>query len=120
MRGDASDGLPGVAGIGDKTAAVLLKEFGDIDGILEAAQDRWSSIKPRVRQSLLDSGDYIAAARTVVAVKRDACDIEVLTGPVQHDAFRTFGETWGLGGATERALKALARRADIARCGISW
>ena len=108
MRGDASDGLPGVAGIGDKTAAVLLKEFGDIDGILEAAQDRWSSIKPRVRQSLLDSGDYIAAARTVVAVKRDACDIEVLTGPVQHDAFRTFGETWGLGGATERALKALA------------
>jgi 5'-3' exonuclease len=108
MRGDASDGLPGVAGIGDKTAAVLLNEFGDIDGILEAAQDRWSSIKPRVRQSLLDSGDYIAAARTVVAVKRDACDFEVLTGPVQHDAFRTFGETWGLGGATERALTALA------------
>jgi 5'-3' exonuclease len=36
MRGDASDGLPGVAGIGDKTAAVLLKEFGDIEGILEA------------------------------------------------------------------------------------
>ncbi len=108
MRGDASDGLPGVAGIGDKTAAVLLKEFGDIDGILEAAQDRWSSIKPRVRQSLLDSVDYIAAARTVVAVKRDACDFEVLTAPVQEEAFRTFGETWGLGGATDRALKALA------------
>jgi 5'-3' exonuclease len=107
MRGDASDGLPGVAGIGDKTAALLLKEFGDIDGILEAVQDRWSSIKPRVRQSLLDSGDYIAAARTVVAVKRDACDIELLTAPVQEDAFRTFGETWGLGGVTDRALKAL-------------
>ncbi len=110
MRGDASDGLPGVAGIGDKTAAVLLEEFGDLDGILAAAQDRTSSIKPRVRQSLLDSGDYIAAARTVVAVKRDACDIEVLTGPVQEEAFRTFGETWGLGGATERALKALTPR----------
>ena len=107
MRGDASDGLPGVAGIGDKTAAVLLKEFGDIEGILEAAHDRWSSIKPRVRQSLLDSLDYIAAARTVVAVKRDACDFEVLTAPVQEDAFRTFGETWGLGGATDRALTAL-------------
>ncbi|MEJ7636103.1 5'-3' exonuclease [Aeromicrobium sp.] len=108
MRGDASDGLPGVAGIGDKTAAVLLAEFGDLDGILRAAEDPSSSIKPRVRQSLLDSGDYIAAARTVVAVKRDACDVEVHTGPVQEDAFRAFGDTWGLGGATDRILKALA------------
>ena len=107
MRGDASDGLPGVAGIGDKTAAVLLKEFGDLDGILAAAQDRWSSIKPRVRQSLLDSTDYIAAARTVVAVNREACDFEVLTAPVQEAEFRAFGETWGLGGATDRAQKAL-------------
>src|SRR5215203_3187545 len=40
MRGDPSDGLPGVAGIGDKTAAVLLAEFGDLDGILAAAEDR--------------------------------------------------------------------------------
>ncbi|MFI5428471.1 5'-3' exonuclease H3TH domain-containing protein [Aeromicrobium sp. UC242_57] len=39
MRGDASDGLPGVAGIGDKTAAVLLEEFGDLDGIAAAALD---------------------------------------------------------------------------------
>jgi 5'-3' exonuclease len=106
MRGDASDGLPGVAGIGDKTAAALLAEFGDLDGILAAAQDPSSSIKPRVRRSLLDSGDYIAAARTVVAVKHDACDVEVLTAPVQEDAFRAFGETWGLGGAVDRALAA--------------
>jgi 5'-3' exonuclease len=109
MRGDPSDGLPGVAGIGDKTAAVLLKEFGDLDGILRAAEDTFSSIKPRVRGSLLDSLDYIEAARTVVAVKRDACDIEVLTAPVQEEAFRAFGKTWGLGGATDRALEALAR-----------
>lgn len=106
MRGDASDGLPGVAGIGDKTAAVLLKEFGDLDGILVAAEDTFSSIKPRVRQSLRDSHDYIAAARTVVAVNREACDDEVLTGPVQEDRFRAFGETWGLGGATDRVLAA--------------
>lgn len=106
MRGDASDGLPGVAGIGDKTAAVLLEEFGDLDGILTAAQDDSSSIKPRVRQSLLDSGDYIAAARTVVAVKRDACSPTFDTPPLQEQAFREFGEKWGLGGVIERALKA--------------
>lgn len=107
MRGDASDGLPGVAGIGDKTAAVLLEEFGDLDGIVAAAGDGTSSIKPRVRQSLLSSGPYIDAAREVVAVKRDVCEMPDLTAVIQADAFRAFGEAWGLGGATERALTAL-------------
>jgi 5'-3' exonuclease len=109
MRGDPSDGLPGVAGIGDKTAAVLLEEFGDLDGIVAGARDTWSSIKPRVRRSLLESGDYITAAREVVAVRRDVTVMPDLTGVPDVDAFTTFGETWGLGGATERALKALSR-----------
>ena len=39
LRGDASDGLPGVAGVGEKTAATLLGRFGDMDGILAAADD---------------------------------------------------------------------------------
>jgi 5'-3' exonuclease len=113
MRGDPSDGLPGVPGIGDKTAAVLLEEFGDLDGILLAAQDPSSSIKPRVRQSLLNSGAYITAAREVVAVTRDACDarayvLEPLSAD-QQAAFRTFGETWGLGGVSDRVLTALTR-----------
>jgi 5'-3' exonuclease len=111
MRGDPSDGIPGVAGIGDKTGAVLLNEFGDLDGILAAAQDPASSIKPRVRQSLLDSGPYITAARVAVKVLRDACQPPtLLKRPLNADqqaAFRAFGEKWGLGGATDRALKAL-------------
>ncbi len=106
MRGDASDGLPGVAGIGDKTAAVLLEEFGDLDGIQAAARDDSSSIKQRVRQSLLDSGDYIAAAREVVAVRRDVCGMPDLGGTADVEAFTAFGEQWGLGGVTERALTA--------------
>ncbi|MBC7631751.1 5'-3' exonuclease [Aeromicrobium sp.] len=113
MRGDASDGLPGVAGIGDKTAAALLEEFGDLDGILAAAQDDSSSIKPRVRQSLIDSDDYIAAARIVVAVKKDVCEPPTYErtplSDKQVQAFREFGTTWGLGGAAERALKAVRR-----------
>jgi 5'-3' exonuclease len=108
MRGDPSDGLPGVAGIGDKTAAVLLDEFGDLDGILDAAADTSSSIKPRVRQSLLDSVDYIRAAREVVAVRRDVCELPSFDLAADTDAFAAFGATWGLGGVTERALKALS------------
>lgn len=109
MRGDPSDGLPGVAGIGDKTAAVLLQEFGDLDGILAAAADDSSSIKPRVRQSLLDSADYIEAAREVVAVRTDVCGLPPVGGAPNADAFTAFGTTWGLGGVTERALTALTR-----------
>jgi 5'-3' exonuclease len=108
MRGDPSDGLPGVAGIGDKTAAVLLDEFGDLDGILAAADDTSSSIKPRVRQSLLDSVDYIRAAREVVAVRRDVCELPDLDLEADTDAFTEFGTTWGLGSVTERALTALS------------
>ncbi|MCW2823552.1 MAG: flap endonuclease [Aeromicrobium sp.] len=107
MRGDPSDGLPGVAGIGDKTAAVLLSEFGDLDGILAAAKQPFSSIKPRVRQSLLDSGGYVTAAREVVAVRRDVCPMPDLTGTVDVEGFTAFAETWGLGGVTERVLTAL-------------
>ena len=106
MRGDPSDGLPGVAGIGDKTAAALIEEFGDLDGILAAADDDSSSIKPRVRQSLLDSVDYIRAAREVVAVKRDICEIPALDAVVDADGFTSFGTTWGLDTVVERALKA--------------
>ena len=46
LRGDASDGLPGVAGVGDKTAATLLNRFGDIAGILAAVDDPDSDLGP--------------------------------------------------------------------------
>jgi 5'-3' exonuclease len=111
MRGDASDGLPGVAGIGEKTAATLLAAYDDLDGILAAAKDPSSDIKPRVRQSLLDSQDYIAVARRVVTVSQDACPTEVvLRTPLTDDqrtALTAFGEQWGLGSVPGRLIEAL-------------
>lgn len=112
MRGDPSDGLPGVPGIGEKTAATLLTSYGDLDGIQAAATDATSDLRPRIRQSLLDSRDYIAAARTVVAVREDVATVDVVvpltTLPTDAVAtFTTFGETWGLGGATQRVLDSL-------------
>ena len=111
MRGDASDGLPGVAGIGEKTAATLLGAYDDLDAILAAAQDRSSDIKPRVRQSLLDSQDYIEIARKVVTVSSDACPTDVIVRtPLTDDqktALTTFGEQWGLGGVPARVIEAL-------------
>lgn len=111
MRGDASDGLPGVAGIGDKTAAVLLGEFGDLETIAAAAADETSSIKPRPRRSLLESSDYIASAVRVVRVRDDLALAPPAALPVfseeQAAEFTTFAQTWGLGGSADRAVAAL-------------
>jgi 5'-3' exonuclease len=112
MRGDASDGLPGVPGIGEKTAASLLATYGDLDGIEAAAADPASELRPRIRQSLVDSRDYIKAARTVVAVREDVATVDAvvplspLTAEVSN-AFTSFGTTWGLGGVPARVVEAL-------------
>jgi len=112
MRGDASDGLPGVPGIGEKTAASLLATYGDLDGITAAADDPTSDLRPRIRQSLVDSRDYIRAARTVVAVREDVATVDAVIplAPLTADAsdtFTAFGSTWGLGGVPARVIAAL-------------
>jgi 5'-3' exonuclease len=77
LRGDPSDGLPGVAGVGAKTAAALINEFGDLAGIRVAVA---RTVVPRppltaaVLKKLHAAGDYLDAAPVVVAV---ACDIDL-------------------------------------------
>lgn len=61
MRGDPSDGLPGVPGIGEKTAAQLLARYGSLDAILVA-----TDLPPAVARKLEGARDYLAAARKVV------------------------------------------------------
>ena len=77
LRGDPSDGLPGVAGIGAKTAAALINEFGSLAGI-RAAAARAVVPKPPLTAAVLKklhaADDYLDAAPVVVAV---ACDIDL-------------------------------------------
>jgi len=112
MRGDPSDGLPGVAGVGEKTAAGLLREFGDLDGIVAAANDAGTSLSPGVRAKLLAASDYLAVAPTVVNVVRDLAlpEVDATIRPLaaeQVDAARAFAELWGLDSAMTRILAAL-------------
>jgi 5'-3' exonuclease len=72
LRGDPSDGLPGVPGIGEKTAATLLAQHGSLEGILTAAADRASTMPAAQRKKLLAATDYIAVAEPVVRVAVDA------------------------------------------------
>lgn len=113
LRGDASDGLPGVPGIGDKTAAALLARYGDLDGILAAASDPGSGVNGGIRAKLGAAIDYLALAPAVVAVARDL-DLQVtwdeLARPagVRHpQQFATLTEELGLGGSAARVEAAL-------------
>ncbi|WP_370189124.1 5'-3' exonuclease H3TH domain-containing protein [Aeromicrobium sp.] len=114
MRGDTSDGIPGVPGIGEKTAALLLDAYGDLDGILAAAHDPDSAVKPRVRASLVENEELVGVMRQVVRVRDDVCGTDVVRAlaplsPEQRDALEAFGTTWGLGGVVERLATALSR-----------
>lgn len=111
MRGDASDGLPGVAGVGEKTAATLLQRFGDIDGIVAAALDPDSDLGPGPRGKIKAALDYLEVAPTVVAVAReidlDRSDLALPRTPRDATRVAELASTWGLESPTERLLGVL-------------
>jgi 5'-3' exonuclease len=72
LRGDPSDGLPGVPGIGEKTAATLLARHGSLAAILAATEDPKSAMPKALRVKLRQAADYIEAAEPVVRVATDA------------------------------------------------
>ncbi|PXA72047.1 5'-3' exonuclease [Cryobacterium arcticum] len=113
MRGDASDGLPGVAGVGEKTAATLLAEFGDLDGIVAAAADPDVKLSASVRAKILAAADYLLVAPKVVNVVRDldlpAFDARIRQStPEQVAELDRLTEKWGLSSSMKRAREALA------------
>ena len=71
LRGDPSDGLPGVPGVGEKTAATMLSQYGSLDSIMAAAHDPQSGLPRAFRAKILAAVDYIRAAGPVVRVARD-------------------------------------------------
>jgi 5'-3' exonuclease len=113
LRGDPSDGLPGVAGIGEKTAVSLLNTFGSLAGIIAAADDPDAALGAAVRSKLTAARDYLAVAPTVVEVAR-SIDLDDHEGritaitPQRSAALDGLAETWGLGSSMTRARKALA------------
>ncbi len=72
LRGDTSDGLPGVAGIGEKTAAKLITTYGTLEAIRAAIDEGDPALKGAQRARLEAAADYLDAAPRVVAVAKDA------------------------------------------------
>ena len=72
LRGDTSDGLPGVKGIGDKTAAQLIEAYGSLAGLRAAVASGDPALKGARRANLEAASAYLDVAPTVVRVARDA------------------------------------------------
>jgi len=115
LRGDASDGLPGVSGIGEKTAARLIADHGDLEGVLAAASAK--RLSPALTARLTAGIPYLGPAREVVRVRTDVPlevtldDLVLPTAPVQPEVFAELAELLNLGGAADRILAALALNA---------
>ena len=112
LRGDPSDGLPGVKGVGDKTAAALITAYGSLDAVIAAAQAGDSGIKPGVRARILEAADYLAVAPRVVAVATDcplpAYDARLPSAPADPEALLELADRWNLGSSVNRVLVALS------------
>jgi 5'-3' exonuclease len=112
MRGDASDGLPGVPGVGEKTASALLLRYGDLRGIVAAAEDPASDMAPSPRRKIIAAADYLLVAPKVVEVVRDIdlgpYDATLPGGPAQPEMLRALAEKLNLEGPVTRLTGILA------------
>lgn len=116
LRGDPSDGLPGVPGVGEKTAARLVARYGSLDAILDALDDPAAGFAPGLRAKLRAAADYLAVAPKVVRVARDVplprLDTALPPAPRNPDLVAALAQRWNLGGAVARLTDALAAAAS--------
>jgi 5'-3' exonuclease len=112
LRGDPSDGLPGVPGVGEKTAAGLLSKFADLSAVRVAAQARDPKIAPGLAGKIRDAEDYLEAAGVVVRVARDApvgpVDDALPARPADVERLAELADRWGVRSSVNRVLAALA------------
>jgi 5'-3' exonuclease len=111
LRGDPSDGLPGVKGVGEKTARALVQTYGSLEELLADAASEEPKPgplkgKPALRARLRDSADYIAAMQRLVPVNAEA-PLDLRAGDRDDDALRTAADEAGLRGPVQRLLAAL-------------
>ncbi len=114
LRGDPSDGLPGVPGVGEKTAAALVRSFGSVEAMLAAIDAGHGGWPAGSRAKLVAARPYLEVAMPVVEVARDApvpeISGELPARPQDPAALAALDERWDLSSSLGRVLSALALR----------
>jgi 5'-3' exonuclease len=115
LRGDPSDGLPGVAGVGERTAAALVERFGSVETILAAALEGPDGFPAGSRVKVVAAADYLSVAPDVVRMRTDAdvppLDDAVPAQPANPEWLAELAEQHGLASSIGRVCAAL---------GIAW
>jgi len=119
LRGDPSDGLPGVPGVGEKSAAALVRAFGSVEAMLAAIDAGHGGWPAGSRAKLVAARKYLEAALPVVRVATDApvtasgeSDGKLPLRPPDPAALAALDERWDLGSSLGRMMSALAVRPD--------
>ena len=114
LRGDPSDGLPGVPGVGEKTAAALVRVFGSVEAMLAAIDAGHGGWPGGSRTKLVAARKYLEAALPVVEVASDApvpaVDGALPVRPPDPAALAALDQRWDLGSSLGRMMSALAVR----------
>jgi 5'-3' exonuclease len=114
LRGDPSDGLPGVPGVGEKTAAALVRVFGSVEAMLAALDQGHGGFPMGSRAKLVANRGYLEAAIPVVRVATDAplpdVDGQLPVTPADARRLAELDERWDLGSSLGRMCAALKAR----------
>ncbi|GAB3658454.1 5'-3' exonuclease [Glycomyces tarimensis] len=115
LRGDPSDGLPGVKGIGAKTAISLVNAYGGISGIrAAAAMEEDSDLPVRQRRAILEASGYLDRALKVSTVVSDVelplIDSGLPSEPADPETVEVLSERWGIASALRRFHEAIGSR----------
>ncbi|MCX6453992.1 MAG: 5'-3' exonuclease [Actinobacteria bacterium] len=112
IRGDASDGLPGIRGIGEKGAAVIAKQFTTLAEVMKAAAADDERLTPNARKKLLESSAYAKIAPKLVFCALDVplpnLDLSMPKRPKNLDEIYQYQKDYGLGASVDRLIAALA------------
>jgi 5'-3' exonuclease len=111
FRGDPSDGLPGVKGIGEKGAALIANHFATVDEALAGALRGDSVLPPALAKKIIAGADYLKIAPTLVHCAKDVAipqmNIAMPAKPADLSQIYQMKEEYGLGASVDRLISAL-------------
>lgn len=112
LRGDPSDGLPGVPGVGEKTAASLIVTYQSLDGVIAAAEKADPGARASVHAKIIAAREYLRVAPAVVRVAIDVdlpeADHRLPLSPRDPDTLAALSAKWGLTASVSRVVAAMS------------